>query len=207
MMATNESVSGQSRNAPESKLFAKYSPRPADQPREPIPEELLHRPGSPKDLEALSRLISQRESIDLSIAADRVGCWFKLSPDTNLLLVAENAERAIGYGRAGFFAASEQDGHEPAPAGWYLSGLIVDEKFRRRGIGELLTRERLAWIFQRAGEAYYFTNSLNTASIDLHRRLGFEEIQRNVSFPGAHFSGGGIGVLYRMRNSNPPPVS
>ncbi len=84
------------------------------------------------------------------------------------------------------------------PQGWYLTGVVVAEQFRRRGIGLRLTRERLRWISQRAPEAYYFANSLNVASIELHRPIGFEELQRDFHFPNTHFSGGVVGVLFRI---------
>lgn len=61
--------------------------------------------------------------------------------------------------------------------------------------------QRLAWIFHRSDTAYFFANSLNSVSIELHRRLGFEEVQRDFAFPGASFVGGGVGILYRARRT------
>jgi ribosomal protein S18 acetylase RimI-like enzyme len=127
----------------------------------------------------------------------RVRRWFDLPAEKNLLLVADHSGDLVGYGRAALVAKPQQAGFEHVPAGWYLTGVIVDERFRRRGIGELLTRERLTWILRRSDEAYFFANSLNIASIELHRRLGFEEVVRDFSFPGVTFVGKGVGILYR----------
>ena len=69
--------------------------------------------------------------------------------------------------------------------------------WRRRGIGIELTRQRLAWIGDRAGSAYYFANARNVPSIDLHAKLGFAESTRDFTFPGASFEGG-AGILFRV---------
>jgi ribosomal protein S18 acetylase RimI-like enzyme len=180
-----------------SALFAAYLPKLANRPREPIPDALQIREGELRDVEALGRLFGHREGLDYQEAEARVRRWFDLPAGPNLLLVADNAGELVGYGRAAFLAKPQLPGFEHVPAGWYLTGVIVDERFRRRGIGELLTERRLSWIFERAKVVYFFANSLNFASIDLHRRLGFEELQRGFSFPGAVFAGGGGGILYR----------
>jgi hypothetical protein len=52
------------------------------------------------------------------------------------------------------------------------------------------------WISERASEAFYFANALNRPSIDLHARLGFVELTRDFSIPGASFVGG-CGILFR----------
>ncbi len=66
---------------------------------------------------------------------------------------------------------AERDGH--APAGHYLGGVVVGPQWRRQGVGSLLTKARLEWIWQRSDRAFYFTNEHNDASIELHRRFGF----------------------------------
>ena len=83
------------------------------------------------------------------------------------------------------------------PPGWYLVGVIIGPAYRRRGVASELTRVRLAWIAQRARQAYYFANSVNRATIDLHARLGFRQVCRDFTFPNARFSGG-VGVLFRI---------
>ena len=66
--------------------------------------------------------------------------------------------------------------HEEAPKGFYLLGVVVDESFRRQGIGHVLTQMRLDWIRGRADQAYYFANAANEPTIDLHERFGFREV-------------------------------
>ena len=85
-------------------------------------------------------------------------------------------------------------GGRNAPAGWYLSGCVVDPNRRRRGIGSMLTRARLGWVFDRAECVYYLVNATNKASIDLHSKQGFVEVTRDFDFPGVTFVGG-QGVL------------
>ncbi len=74
--------------------------------------------------------------------------------------------------------------------------MIVDPAHRRRGIAAELTRRRLKWIAERAGEAFYFANARNQVSIDLHARFGFVELTRDFAYPGATFAGG-AGILFR----------
>jgi ribosomal protein S18 acetylase RimI-like enzyme len=118
------------------------------------------------------------------------------SKQGNLTAVAECDGVVAGFGRSRWVEAIT-DCRYSVPGGWYLLGVIVTPEMRRRGIATALTRYRLEWIGRRANEAFYFANSLNGASIDLHAKLGFIEIQRPFAFPDASFSGGGVGVLFR----------
>jgi ribosomal protein S18 acetylase RimI-like enzyme len=117
------------------------------------------------------------------------------------LLVATHANRILGYGRAHHFEHSENAPPNIAPAGYYLSGLVVDAESRRGGLGHELTRLRVAWAAERSREIWYFTNAANRGSQDLHQRHGFQEVTRDFVFPGVTFSGAG-GVLYRARLGN-----
>ena len=85
-----------------------------------------------------------------------------------------------------------------APRGYYLVGVSSPRPARRRGVGRALTEARLAWIGDRAREAWYFANVRNTASLELHRRLGFVEVTRSFWYPEVTFEGG-EGVLCRVR--------
>jgi hypothetical protein len=44
----------------------------------------------------------------------------------------------------------------------------------------------------------FATDAHNRASVELHRRAGFEEVTRRFSFPNAAFDGG-YGILFRLR--------
>jgi ribosomal protein S18 acetylase RimI-like enzyme len=50
-----------------------------------------------------------------------------------------------------------------APAGYYLTGLLVAPGYRRRGIAEQLTRARMAWTAARVTEIWFFANAANRA--------------------------------------------
>jgi len=118
------------------------------------------------------------------------------SPD-RCLVVAESGGSIIGYGRARLFEPEPQARANAAPRGYYLTGIFVDPSQRRGGIGDALTCTRLEWIGERAADAWFFANARNTASIELHRRFGFEEVTRDFSFPGLTFDGGS-GILFRL---------
>lgn len=66
------------------------------------------------------------------------------------------------------------------PAGWYLSGINVLPRWRRRGIGAALTAHRLDWLRERTAVAYYTTSMDNRASLAMHRRFGFTELAAGV---------------------------
>jgi ribosomal protein S18 acetylase RimI-like enzyme len=87
---------------------------------------------------------------------------------------------------------------DSAPCGYYLTGVFVLPEKRGAGTGTALTRARLDWIGARAADAWFFADARNTASIELHRRLGCEEVTRRFSFPGLAFEGGGEGILSRL---------
>lgn len=102
------------------------------------------------------------------------------------LFVAELAGSIVGYGRV-VLTRSLGDGHS-APVGWYLLGLVVDRRWRRLGIGNALTHERIQWVSQRADRVYYFTQQDNNASQALHERFGFVQVAGAWISPGGDTS-------------------
>jgi len=185
----------------ESNLFAKYTPRERSAPdvaaaAAALSRELAIAPMTAADVNAVARLLAWREGISSQVAGERAKDLLN-RPHENVVLVARLGPEVVGFGRAKF-ESRKPPPYEHVPQGWYLAGLIVDPAHRRRGIGLELTRARLAWIAQRAGEAYYFANAANQATIDLHARLGFQEIVRDFTFPRVTFSDGGVGVLFRV---------
>jgi ribosomal protein S18 acetylase RimI-like enzyme len=116
------------------------------------------------------------------------------------LVVAECSGEVIGYGRVRLFEPEPDAPADTAPSGYYLIGIFVRSDHRRAGVGTALTRARLDWIAGHSDEAWYFANTRNTVSIELHRQLGFEEFTRNFSFPGVTFDGG-QGILFRVRQN------
>ncbi len=152
------------------------------------------RVATPDDDVGLGRLVAG--------ARDALALTARLRADVldleRVVLVAQDrvGGRLLGYGRAGFLTPPDPAPHDVAPAGWYLLGLVVDPRERRRGIGAQLTASRTRWIWERAAEAWYFANARNLVSLELHARLGYREVTRDLWVPGVTFDGG-VGVLCR----------
>lgn len=148
-----------------------------------------------EDLPAAAALASAHYGGDLSRWEDRLSS--SLAAPQALLAVAEVGgprPRVVGYGKAA--RCSPVDDADPAPAGLYLTGLVVDPAWRRRGVGEQLTRWRLEQLREVGEPVHFFTNARNAASLSLHERLGFVEVGRAASYLGEPFTGG-VGVLLR----------
>jgi ribosomal protein S18 acetylase RimI-like enzyme len=122
-----------------------------------------------------------------------------IADDRRQMFVAKANGRVVAYGRVIELAADEA-GPE-APAGYYLSGVLVEPAWRRRGIALALTRARLRWVFVRADEVFYVTGADNFASLHLHAALGFREIKRF----GSERSAAGVDVLSRLAKTTAYP--
>lgn len=92
------------------------------------------------------------------------------------MFVAKAGGKIVAYGRVLELAADEAG--PGTPAGYYLSGVLVEAAWRGRGIATALTRARLDWAFARTGNVFYVTGADNAASLHLHAALGFREIRR-----------------------------
>jgi ribosomal protein S18 acetylase RimI-like enzyme len=108
------------------------------------------------------------------------------------MFVAKADGRVVAYGRVMALAGGEAG--EGTPAGYYLSGVLVEPAWRGRGIGTELTRARLRWAFARTDRVFYVTGADNAASLHLHAALGFQEIRRLES----ERSAAGVDVLSRL---------
>lgn len=184
---------------PGESQFAAYQPRRPGQSRMALPQDLRVRPARLEDADELAAILAEREGGMVTHHRERVQKELTNAAlrSENLLLVAEAEDQIVGFGRTRYFRPAPDAPANIAPEGWYLAGVIVAPRFRRRGIGAELTRQRLEWIAERAKEAFYFANVRNTVSISLHTQFGFVELTRDFVFPGATFAGG-IGVLYRI---------
>jgi ribosomal protein S18 acetylase RimI-like enzyme len=189
------------------RMFAPYTPRAPGEPRSPPPLQLAIRPAVHLDLNSIAQISAQRNGGSLDRFLESVRQQFEAdTKQENLTAVAECDGVIAGYGRARKVDAIADERYS-VPGGWYLLGVVVTPEMRRRSIATALTRFRLDWIGQRVSEAFYFANSLNGASIDLHEKLGFVEVQRPFAFPGTSFSGGGVGVLFRASLSQGSPAT
>jgi ribosomal protein S18 acetylase RimI-like enzyme len=108
------------------------------------------------------------------------------------MFVAKAAGRVVGYGRVMELAAGEAGAE--TPAGYYLSGVLVEPAWRGQGIATELTQARLGWAFARTGTVFYLTGADNAASLHLHAALGFQEIRRLES----ERSAAGVDVLSQL---------
>jgi ribosomal protein S18 acetylase RimI-like enzyme len=120
-------------------------------------------------------------------------------------VLGDGGGAVVGYGRARYFEPRPDAPARTAPAGYYLTGVLVAPAHRRLGVGDQLTRARMGWAAERAEEMWYFTNAGNRASLRLHEALGFAEVSRDFMFPGVTFKGG-VGVLCRASLASVPPV-
>jgi ribosomal protein S18 acetylase RimI-like enzyme len=118
-----------------------------------------------------------------------------ITDDRRQMLVAKVNGQVVAYGRVTELAADEA-GPE-TPAGYYLSGVLVEPALRRRGIALALTRARLRWAFARTDEVFYVAGADNVASLHLHTALGFREVKRF----GSERSAAGVDVLSRLAST------
>jgi ribosomal protein S18 acetylase RimI-like enzyme len=180
-----------------SGLFASYQPESSSHDRRDMAEVEIRRAESP-DAAGISRIIHERSGGEIEAIEERISREIETSrPEEHLLLVAIVDTVLAGFARASYFLPLPDHPPNVAPRGWYLTGLIVGTAHRRRGIGHALTSRRLEYLGTCAVEAFYFANSLNRASIDLHAQFGFRELTRDFFVPGASFTGG-TGILHRI---------
>lgn len=171
--------------------FADYQPNVE---RQPADAAITVRPARLADLEACARLIAPRTGGSIEARTHRLMADLR-EPDRYAAVACADDE-VIGYGGVVHHEVSPDDPPDVAPTGYYLVGLIVAPDWRRHGIGELLTVDRMRWTADRADAVYYFANLANGATLDLHQSLGFTEVTRDFTFPGDPLQPG-TGVLLR----------
>lgn len=131
--------------------------------------QVLVRPATGADVPAAARMIAD-DGQDARIWTERL--MLDLADPERLFLVAEVAGDVVGFGQAR--VTQNPDNHPGLPpAGWYLSGVTVAPAWRRRGIGEALTRARLQVLATQASRVHYLADPENIATIALHAKLGF----------------------------------
>lgn len=179
--------------------FAIYQPDAPDERQETPP--LTIREPTTAELADCAAMIVSRTGGDPEARRERLAGY--LADDDHCLLVAIADSQVVGFGQVMAFSAGPSAPADIAPDGYYLIALFVAPSWRRRGIGEQLTRARMAWAAPRTDTIWYFANAANGATLDLHRRLGFVEVSRRFTFPGVSFNGG-TGVLLRAALPGPP---
>jgi ribosomal protein S18 acetylase RimI-like enzyme len=168
-------------------LFAAYEPDAHGARAEVLVEPLAER-----HLDACVELAVHREGGDP--AAWRTALESGMNADDRATFVGLLEGHLVGYSTVAWLAPAIGHPTSAAPDGWYLLGLVVDPRFRRRGVGRRLTIERLNWLRGRTDRVWYFVSDANRASIDLHTGFGFGLSAENLEFPGVSFTG--IGLLF-----------
>ncbi|MFV0407401.1 MAG: GNAT family N-acetyltransferase, partial [Propioniciclava sp.] len=163
--------------------FAEYLPQAHG-----VPLSGIHvRQASAADTAVTAALAAEREGDEL--ARCRHHQMLRLEDRDHRLFVAEAAGDVRGYGWISYLQPVRCGGHG-APDGWYLSGLVIASSFRRQGLGRQLTQARIAWVLERAEQAYYVVSASNAASLRLHESLGMVAVTRDFAVPGVVFSHG-----------------
>ncbi|MFI5694920.1 GNAT family N-acetyltransferase [Kribbella sp. NPDC051586] len=158
--------------------FAEYQPGVGRQSA-----DVQVRPGVLRDLDACAELIVSRTGGSAAERRERLVA--DLANPERYIAVAVVDDEVVGYGGVIRHELSPDDPPKTAPSGYYLIGLIVSPDWRRHGIGELLTRDRIRWTAERADAVYYFANQANSAILDLNQQFGFTEVTRDFTFPRA----------------------
>lgn len=110
------------------------------------------------------------------------------------VLVATDQDEVVAYAKAGRRLPTGPD--DPAPAGWYLTGVVVAEPYRRQGLARRLTRLLLNGLLESGQPVWSFADARNEASLALHADLGMTEVLRAPRLLGEELDGG-EGVLFR----------
>ncbi|TCC32746.1 GNAT family N-acetyltransferase [Kribbella speibonae] len=158
--------------------FAEYQPGAARQSA-----DVLVRPAVDADLTTCAELIVTRTGGPVDERRSRLEADLE-NPDRYTAVAEINGE-VVGYGAVIRHQISPADPPTTAPDGYYLIGLIVSADWRRHGIGDLLTQDRMRWTAERADEVYTFVNLSNAPILDLTSRFGFTEVTRDFTFPNA----------------------
>lgn len=165
--------------------FADYR---ADADRQDLGTPIEVRPARDEDLDPCAELIVTRTGGSAADRRERLVADLR-NPDRYTVVACADGQ-VIGYAAVIRHEVSPTDPPNVAPTGYYLIGLIVAPDWRRHGIGDLLTEERMRWTAERATAVYYFANLANNPILDLHQRFGFTEVTRDFTFPRAPLTPG-----------------
>ncbi len=175
--------------------FAEYQPDAATQ----APLDVVLREATHADVAGLAVLQAEARGGDTERWAAQIGKG--VEDEQRLVVVAEVRGELAGYANAAYLPEHPRD---HSPAGYYLTGVTVAPRLRRRGVGTLLTRHRMAWVLERDRYVWCFVSAANRASLDLHRELGFSIVRSGSAFQGVGFAAGD-GFLLRASGPGGPP--
>lgn len=103
------------------------------------------------------------------------------TPEAGVTLVAEREGGGLGgFIEVEFRRFAEGCSGSPVP---YVEGIWVDGDLRRVGLGARLVRAAEAWCMTRGFRELASDCELsNVPSIEFHRAVGFQEVQRSIAF-------------------------
>ncbi|WP_380167237.1 GNAT family N-acetyltransferase [Jannaschia sp. R86511] len=156
------------------------------------PGPCSHRVATRHDVPALARLVHAHHGADPEGWAARLE---QALAGGERVLVAEQDDVVVAYARCGVRAPADPD--DPAPAGRWLTGAVVDPAHRRRGHARRLLGLLLAELRGAGEPVWSMAAADNEASLALHADLGFVEVLRAPRLLGEGFVAGGQGVLLR----------
>lgn len=151
----------------------------------PLPEGFMVRPAVVTDIEPIARIREEREEREYEGLLVDVKKLFDEYRDveTTHVFTAEGDGAVVGFSIMRYFIPGDDAPVNTAPEGWYLLGINVLKKYRRRGIGTELIMARLRAIPNEFKKAYFFTNTKNFTSQAFHAKVGFTEIKEDIIFP------------------------
>ncbi len=177
--------------------FAKYRLKRGG----PRVTSVVVRLAEPNDAQAIAKISEAGEDEDAADYLREAGREIEqqdVAGDSKVVFVAEVGATVVGFARTDYLVPPDAAPENCVPEGWYLQGLTVMPDDRGRGIGSFLTQSRLDWLDGRTNVVRYFVNSRNWVAIELHKKLGFREVRRDIWVPKVTFSGGGTGILYEL---------
>jgi len=176
--------------------YAQFDPDP---PRRSSKLSVHVRRAMPGDAPAIAEIDCAREGGDPTDVVDQVRR--SLQKGVAEVWVAEVEDAVSAFAKVQSLELESQEAIGPSrnvASGFYLMGVTVAESARRLGIGSALTSARLDWIASLGvNRAYCLISAENLASIALHSALGFEEVTRDIVYPGVP-SSRGIRILFRV---------
>lgn len=155
---------------------------------EPLAPRSTPRPPLPADVRlAVDADVDDAAALSLTVAHGPVEQWQQrlardVADDDRALVVARVDSTLVGYARVGHVVPGP---HDTAPLGWYLTGLVVAQPWRRHGVGEALVLAVCEFAASQAEVLWSTYDDDNDASAALHASLGFRVVWRgDIGFPG-----------------------
>ncbi|MCL1840334.1 MAG: GNAT family N-acetyltransferase [Propionibacteriaceae bacterium] len=165
-------------------MFTAYEPE-----RHGVPDDAITaRRAQLRDADEIAHVMSARDGFHHTDHLTRATHLFDRLP---VVVVAQAHAMIIGWSGAQIIA-----GRHPGPDGWYVAGLEVSPAWHRHGTALKLLAAVADGVARLDPGATLFSicNATNQASLDLHLRAGFRQLERGPQFVGVTFEGG-RGVL------------